>query len=91
MSMYSHFLFANQTLRKLTETECVCVSVCVGLSLASDSSDTIIKVIIIKFGTMTASDMIMHHVLVILTLIFIQGQTDIIQNTCIRYDDCGYQ
>ena len=48
------------------------VSVCLCLSLASDSSETI-KVIIIKFGTVTASDMIMHHVLIILTLTFIQG------------------
>ena len=29
---------------------------------------------IINFGTVTASDMRMHHVLIILTLIFIQGQ-----------------
>ena len=51
---------------------CVCLSVC--LSLASDSSEAI-KVIIIKFGMVTASDMIMHHVLIILSLIFIQGHT----------------
>ena len=37
----------------------------------------IIKVII-KFGTVTASDMIMHQVLFILTLTFIQGHTDIL-------------
>ena len=43
--------------------ECVCVSVCV--LLASDSSE--IKVIITKQGTVTASDMIMHYVLIILT------------------------
>ena len=40
---------------------CVYVCVCVCVSLASDPSETI-KVIIIKFGTVTASDMIMHHV-----------------------------
>ena len=40
----------------------VCVCVCV--SLASSSSETI-KVIIIKCGTVTTSDMIMHHVLII--------------------------
>ena len=44
------------------------------LSLASDSSETI-EVIIITLGTMTASDVIMHHVLPISTLTFIQGHT----------------
>ena len=33
--------------------------------------------LIIKLGTMTASDMIMHHVLITLTLTFIQGHTDL--------------
>ena len=55
----------------------MCVCVCV--SLASDSSETI-KVIIIKFGTMTASYMKMHNVLIILILTFTQGHTDIILN-----------
>ena len=41
--------------------ECVC------LSLANDSLGTI-QVIIIKFGTVTASDIIMHHMLSTLTL-----------------------
>ena len=40
---------------------CVCVCLSVYLSLASDSLEIIIKVIIIKFGTVAASDMIMHH------------------------------
>ena len=53
---------------------CMCVCVCV--SLASDSSETI-EVIIIKRGTVTASGMRMHHVLIILTLTFIQGHTDL--------------
>ena len=47
---------------------CVCsvyVCVCVQLSIAS---------------TVTASDMIIHHVLIILALIFIQGHTDFILN-----------
>ena len=52
---------------------CVCLSV----FLASDSSETI-EVIIIKFGTVTASDMRMHHMLIILTLTFIPGHTDLI-------------
>ena len=50
----------------------VCVCVCV--SLASDSSETI-KVTIIKLGTVTASDMGMHHVIIILTMTFVQGHT----------------
>ena len=45
---------------------------CFAYIFASDSSDTV-KAIIIKLGTVTASDMIMHHVLMILTLTFIQG------------------
>ena len=48
---------------------CVCLCVCV--SLASDFSGTI-EVIIVKLGTVNASDMVMHHVLIILTLTFIQ-------------------
>ena len=43
------------------------------MSLASDSSETI-EVIIIKRGTVTASDMTMHYMLIILTLTFIQFQ-----------------
>ena len=63
--------------RKPRPSLCVCLCVC--LSLASDPSETI-KVIIIKLGTVTASGMIMHRVLIILTLTFIQGHTDIILN-----------
>ena len=44
------------------------------VSLASDSSETI-EVISIKFGRVTASDMLMHHVIMILALAFIQGHT----------------
>ena len=53
-----------------------CQSVCV--SLTSDSSKTI-KVIIIKLGMVTASDMVMHHVLIILTVTFteLQGYIDL--------------
>ena len=52
----------------------MCVCACVRVSLASDSSVTVeLEVIIVKIGTVTASDMIMHHVLIILT--FIQGHT----------------
>ena len=52
------------------------LSVC--LSLASDSSETV-EVIIINPGTMTASDMRMHHVLIVLTLTFIQGHAELNQ------------
>ena len=52
------------------------VSVCVYVSFANDSSETV-EVIIIKLGTVTASDMRMHHVLIILALPFIQGHTDL--------------
>ena len=46
------------------------------LFLASDSPETV-EVIIIKLGTVTALDMRMHHVLIILTLTFIEGHTDL--------------
>ena len=56
---------------------CVCVSEeCVCVSLASESSETV-EVIIVNLGTVIASDMIMHHVLIVLTLTFIQGLTDL--------------
>ena len=45
------------------------------MSLASNSSETV-EVIVVKLGTVTASDMGMHHMLITLTLIFIQGHTD---------------
>ena len=48
--------------------------VCVYVS--SNSSETV-EVIIIKPGTVTASDMRMHQMLIILTLTFIQGHTDL--------------
>ena len=51
------------------------MSECVYVTLASDSSETV-EVIIVKPGTVTASDMRMHHVLIILTLAFMQGHTD---------------
>ena len=52
----------------------MCVSRCV--SLASDSTETI-EAIIIKLGMVTASDMGMHDILIILTLTFIQAHTQI--------------
>ena len=50
------------------------LSVCLCLSLASDSSETV-NAKIIKIGMVTASDMKMHHVSNVLTSILIQGQT----------------
>ena len=49
-----------------------CVYVCVCVSLVGDSSETV-EVSIVLLGTVTASDMRMHHVLSMLT--FIQGHT----------------
>ena len=48
-----------------------CLSVCV--ALASDSSETV--EVSIKLGMVPASDMIMHHVSLILTLTVIPGHT----------------
>ena len=53
---------------------CMCLSVCGFLVI--DSSETI-EAIIIKLGMVTASDMVMHQVLIILTLTFIQGHRDL--------------
>ena len=77
---------------------CMCVSVCVCaraclsvclslglslcLSLASDSSETV-EVTIVKLGTVSASDMSMHHVLIILTFTFIQGHTYLSYEKCL--------
>ena len=49
------------TLKKLSLTS-PNLFVCVRVSLASDSSETI-EVIVVKLGTVTASDVRMHHVL----------------------------
>ena len=54
---------------------CMCVPL-----IASDSSETIEVIIIIKLGTVTVSDMLMHPELMFLTLTFIQGHTDIIHD-----------
>ena len=55
---------------------CVCVSVClsVRLSIARRISETS-EAIAIKFDMVTASVTRMHHVLMVLTLSFIQGHT----------------
>ena len=46
------------------------------VSVISDCSEAI-EVIIIKLGTVTASDMVMHHMLIMMTLTFIPGHTDL--------------
>ena len=56
---------------------CVCVRACVRVFVCvfprqNDSSETI-KVSIVKLGTVTASDMLVHYMLIIVTLTFIQG------------------
>ena len=61
-------LLTLETLGKITDTVFV-------VSHASDSSETV-EILIVKLGTVTASDVRMHHVLIILTLTFIQGHTD---------------
>ena len=79
------FIFVfNSYFENLTQNrDRVCVAMCLYVSLASDSSVTI-TVTIVKLGTMTASDMRLHHVLIMLTLTFIQGHTHINQenNKC---------
>ena len=59
---------------KVCLSVCLSVCLCVCMSLANDSSETS-DAITIKLGTVTASDMIMLHVLIILTMTFIQGHT----------------
>ena len=53
---------------------CVYVSRCE--SLANDSLETI-EVIIVNLGMVTASDMGMRNILIIMTLTFIQGHADL--------------
>ena len=64
--------------------DCVCAGVCACVSLKSDASETV-EVTIVKLGKVTASDMRMHHILIILTLTFIQGHTALNHenNTCL--------
>ena len=52
------------------------VSVCVCLTLASDSLETV-EVTIVKLITVTASVTRMHHMLIRLTVTFIQGHSDL--------------
>ena len=64
---------------------CVCVCLCVCVSLASDFTETV-EVIIVNLGVVTASDMRMHHVLLMLTLTFIQCHTDLNHEKIIMFD-----
>ena len=54
---------------------CLSVFVCVCVSLTSDSSETTL----IKLGRVPSSDMRMHHVLIIFTLTYIQGLTELLR------------
>ena len=72
------------TLKRLTWTRpCLRVRACLCLSFASDFSETI-EVIIIKPGTVIASDVGKHHVFTIWAVTFSQGQTDLNHETKIR-------
>ena len=64
---------------------CVCVCVCVSVPHKRFLGNYC-EVNIIKLGTTTASDMVMYHVLIILTLAFIQGHTDLNHenNKCLK-------
>ena len=70
------FVLQSLTTFKMFKIDEAKVYLCVCVSLTSDSSETV-EVIIIKLGTVTASDMVTHHMLSILTLTFIQGHTDL--------------
>ena len=70
----------NVTLQTFTEDNrdlclCVCVWCCVQF-LASDSLEAVDIIIVVKRGMVTASVTRMRHVLIRLTLTFIQGHTD---------------
>ena len=71
VSLLFLFLVVNKTSKNLKIDEAV--SVC--LYFASDSADTV-EVIIIQLSTVTGSDMIMYHVLIISTWTCIKGHTD---------------
>ena len=55
---------------------CVCVSVCLCVC-SSQAIPRKFEVIIINIGTVTASDMKLHHMLMILTLTFVHHHTDL--------------
>ena len=60
---------------------CVCVCVCVCPSVAHNISERS-EAIAIKFDPVTASVTRTHHMLIILTLTFIQGHTDVNHEMC---------
>ena len=55
----------------------VCLSVCPCVCPSQAIARKPLGVTIVKFGTLAASGMRMHHVLIALTSIFIQGHTDL--------------
>ena len=64
--------FPNFSLNETRVCLCVCVCVC-----PSQAIHRTLLVIITKLGTVTASDILMHHVLIVLTLTVIRVQTDL--------------
>ena len=54
---------------------------CCAARVAVSSEIVEVIIVIVKLGTVTASDMKMHHVLTILTLTFIQGHTALTHET----------
>ena len=81
-SCFQRLSTLNKFKSKTDDPKSMCVCMC--LSLASDSSETI-EVTIIKLGTVTASEIRMHHVLIMLTLTF-QGHTYLNrENKCFDY------
>ena len=88
VALASHQLaFCFQSLKRLKKFKvdearvsvccmCVCVCLCVCMSCSSDFWEVVVEVIIIQLGTVTASDMRMHHMLIMLTATFIQSHTD---------------
>ena len=55
----------------------VCLSVCLSVCVPHKRFLGTVEVIIVKLSTVTASDMPMHRVVIILTLTFIQGHTEL--------------
>ena len=67
------FKVSSQDFEEVDIDETVSLCVCPSQRIPSNT----IAVIIIKLGTVTASDMKKHHVLIILILTSIQGHTDL--------------
>ena len=69
--------YETRGVRRTSLSVCMCACVRVCVSLSSDSSETF-EVLVIKLGTVGASDMLMHHVLIIVILTLILKVTQIL-------------